>query len=79
VARPVIPALKDLSPEALDWSKVSVFFTGEFLVRSAVRHSNHGCWRVFPGVGKCTVLGDFEHHFQVFVGDYIPNSWVMFK
>ncbi|CAL1131746.1 unnamed protein product [Cladocopium goreaui] len=31
VARPVIPALKDLSPEALDWSKVSVFFTGELL------------------------------------------------
>ena len=24
-------------------------------------------------------FGDFEHHFQVFVGDYIPNSWVMFN
>jgi hypothetical protein len=23
------------------------------------------------GVGKCTGLGDFEHHFQVFVGDEI--------
>ena len=23
-------------------------------------------------------LGDFEHHFQVSVGDYIPNIWVMF-
>eukprot|EP00435_Cladocopium_sp_Y103_P018552 s4003_g4.t1 len=31
VARPVISALKDLSPKALDWSKVSVFFTGELL------------------------------------------------
>ena len=24
-------------------------------------------------------FGDFEHHLQVFVGDYIPNSWVMFN
>jgi len=23
-------------------------------------------------------LGDCEHHFQVFDGHYIPNSWVMF-
>ncbi|CAE7217442.1 FBA3 [Symbiodinium natans] len=31
LARPVIPALKDLSPDALDWSKVNVFLTGELL------------------------------------------------
>ena len=24
-------------------------------------------------------FGDFEHHFQVSVGDFIPKSWVMFK
>ena len=30
LARPVIPALKDLSPDALDWSKVNVFLTGEW-------------------------------------------------
>ena len=24
-------------------------------------------------------FGDFEHHFQVFVEDYIPNIWVMFN
>jgi hypothetical protein len=24
-------------------------------------------------------FGNFEHHFQVFVGDYIPNIWVMFN
>ena len=36
MARPVISALKDLSPEALDWSKVSVFFTGECLVSGDV-------------------------------------------
>ncbi|CAK9112565.1 unnamed protein product, partial [Durusdinium trenchii] len=29
LASPVIAALKDLSPEAVDWSKTSVFFTGE--------------------------------------------------
>ncbi|CAK9011122.1 unnamed protein product [Durusdinium trenchii] len=31
LASPVIAALKDLSPEAVDWSKTSVFFTGENL------------------------------------------------
>ena len=31
------------------------------------------------GVRKCAdFLGDFRHHLQIFVGDYIPNSWVMF-
>ena len=25
------------------------------------------------GVGKCPFLGDFEHHLQICVGDYIPN------
>ena len=24
-------------------------------------------------------FGDFEHHFQVYVEDYIPNIWVMFN
>ena len=27
----------------------------------------------------CPFLGDFEHHLQKFVGDYIPNSWVMWN
>ena len=25
------------------------------------------------------MFGDFEHHLQISVGDYIPNSWVMFN
>ena len=24
-------------------------------------------------------FGDFGHHLQIFVEDYIPNSWVMFN
>ena len=26
-----------------------------------------------------SLFGDFEHRLQIFVGDYIPNSWVMFN
>ena len=26
-----------------------------------------------PGFGKCPTFGEFEHHFQVFVGNDIPN------
>ena len=33
------------------------------------------------GVGKCPFLGilNFEHHLPIFVGDYIPNTWVIFN
>ena len=24
-------------------------------------------------------FGDFEHHLQISVGNYIPNTWVMFN
>ena len=26
-----------------------------------------------------SLLGDFEHHLQISVGIYIPNSWAMFN
>ena len=26
-----------------------------------------------------SLFGDFEHRLQIFVGDYIPNIWVMFN
>ena len=26
-----------------------------------------------------SLFGDFEHHLPISVGDYIPNSWVMFN
>ena len=26
-----------------------------------------------------SLFGDFEHHLQIFVGDYIPNGGVMFN
>ena len=26
-----------------------------------------------------SIFGDFGQHFQVFVREYIPNSWVMFN
>ena len=26
-----------------------------------------------------SLFGDFEHHLQIFVGNYIPDSWVMFN
>ena len=26
-----------------------------------------------------SLFGDFGHHLYIFVGDYIPNSWVMFN
>ena len=29
--------------------------------------------------GTCPLLVDFEHHFQVPVGDSMPDSWVSFK
>ena len=34
--------------------------------------------REMTGVGKC-LFGDFGHHLQICVGDYNPNSWVMFN
>ena len=40
-----------------------------------------GCYSGYTagesGVGKCPFFGDFEHHLQISVGYYIPNSWVM--
>jgi hypothetical protein len=26
-----------------------------------------------------SLFGDFEHHLQIFVGNYIPNTWVIFN
>ena len=31
------------------------------------------------GVGKCPFFGNFEHHLQISVGYYFPNSRVMFN
>ena len=31
------------------------------------------------GLGLMSLFGDFEHHLPISVGDYIPNSWVMFN
>ena len=28
---------------------------------------------------QMSVFGDFEHHLPISVGDYTPNSWVMFN
>ena len=37
-------------------------------------------FRYFPGVGiDVPFWGFFEHHLQIFVGNYIPNTWVMWK
>ena len=33
----------------------------------------------FQGLGLMSLLGDFEHHLQISVRDYIPNSWMMFN
>ena len=26
-----------------------------------------------------SLFGEFEHHLQISVGDYVPNGWVMFS
>ena len=33
-----------------------------------------------PTTGKCPYcLGDFGHHLDIFLGDDLPSSWVMFN
>ena len=32
---------------------------------------------VKQGLVNVPRMGDLEHHFQVFVGDGMPNSWLM--
>ena len=53
------------------WEKV-VIFHSNVNVYQRVDHSNEN------GIGQCP-FGDFGHHVQIFVGDYIPKSWVMFN
>ncbi len=46
----VVSALKDLSPDAVDWSKAHIFFTGECL---AHKTTFSVCWLFFSEKDQC--------------------------